>query len=307
MMQRLSGNAIAFIAMILWATQFPATAMIIDGWDPILMSPFRAGFSGIFLLLALLVTGGAHNLARARWRHVWWLGCIVLAISTVLFIWGQKYTHPITAAVIISMMPLISAAMGFLSRREQLTLPIVVGIVLALAGGYLTNLEPGAGLFGFGFQGGEPYMFASVVLFVWYSRETAERLGGISELAQAAFTLALAALGTAIFAFGCVAAGIVEPVYDLSLRSLGILAWCGAIAIGLAMALWFAAIKRIGTTITTMHHNLVPFYVILFSTLSGGVIYQEQAWGAFLVFLGAALAQIPITGWMRRRALADPA
>ncbi len=306
-MQRLTGNLVAFVAMILWATQFPVTSMIIDDWDPVLMAPFRAGFSAIFLLLALLLTGGAHNVLRIPWAPVWLLGCGMLTASTVLFIWGQKYTNPLTAAVIVSMMPLISAAIGLLTRQEKLTVSVSVGILCAVFGCYLTNLEPGSGLLAFGIQGGEPYMFASMVLFVWYSRETAERLSSISELAQAAFTLALAALGTAVFAVFCIGFGIVEPVYDLSFRSLGLLFWVGAFGVGLAMALWFAAIKRIGVTVTTLHHNMVPFYVIIFAAFGGGAIYQNQAWGAFLVFVGAAVAQLPIAHWLRRRAQPEPA
>jgi drug/metabolite transporter (DMT)-like permease len=303
-MQRVSGNIIAFAAMFLWATQFPAMALIVGDWDPVLMAPFRAGSSGIFLLFVLLATGGAHHMARVPWLHVMWIGGIVLTGSTIFFIWGQKQTHPVTAAIIVSLMPLISAAIGYLTKRERLTVPIGLGIVLAVAGAYLTNLEPGAGLFGFVLQGGEPYMLASVILFVWYSRETAERLTGISETAQAGFTLAFACLGSTIVAVAAVGLGVVDPVYDLSLKSVGIIAWCGAIAIGLAMALWFAAIKRIGVTVTTMHHNLVPFYVIVFASLGGGAVYGTQAWGAFLVFLGAALAQLPITAWLRRRGAA---
>lgn len=303
-MQRLSGNIIAFAAMALWATQFPVMAIIVGDWDPILLAPFRSGASGIFLLLALLLTGGAANISRVPWLQVMWIGGIMLTASTIFFIWGQKYTHPVTAAIIVSMMPLISAAIGYFSKREPLTMPIAAGIVLALAGAYLTNLEPGAGLFGFVLQGGEPYMLASVVLFVWYSRETAERLSGLSETAQAGFTLAFACLGSTIVALGAVGLGAVEPVYDLSLEAIGVIAWCGAVAIGLAMALWFAAIRRIGVTVTSMHHNMVPFYVIVFASLGGGAIYETQAWGALLVFLGAALAQLPITAWLRRRSAA---
>ncbi len=301
MRHRLSGNAIAFIAMILWATQFPVTAAIIDRWDPVLLAPFRAGFSAVFLLFLLLVTGGAHNVTRAPWPHVWWIGGGLLSASTVLFIWGQKYTDPVTAAIIISMMPLISAGLGLLERTERLTVSIVAGIALAVIGGYLTNLRPGEGLLAFGFQGGEPYMLASVFLFVWYSRVTAKRLTGISNLAQACFTLMVAALGTAAVAIGCVMLGIVDPVYDISVKSMSYIAWCGAIAIGLAMTLWFAAIRRIGVTITTMHHNLVPFYVILMATMVGGTMHLNQTWGALLVFLGAALAQLPIESWLRKR------
>ena len=150
-------------------------------------------------------------------------------------------------------------------------------------------------------MGGEFPLLGAIVLFVWYSRETTLRLSGISELAQAAFTLATATVGAALVAVAAVLLGLAEPVYDFGPKSIGIIVWVGAVAVGAAMAMWFAATRRLGVTITTMHHNLVPFYVILFSLTGGGVFLQNQAWGAVLVFVGAVLAQLPIMAWLRNR------
>ena len=301
MSEKAVGNLLAFLAMVLWATQFPGMAEVMETWHPILMTPFRLSASAIFLLFLLLVTGGAHHIRHANWRDVWILGGVVLTISTLLFIWGQKYAHPVTAAVIISLMPVISAFLDIVQKRAQVTLPIAIGIALAVAGGFITTLEPGKGGLAFGLMGGEFFLLAAVILFVVYSRETTIRLAGISELAQSAFTLAAGAIGAAIVAAAAVLVGFAEPVYDFSPKSVGIIAWVGAMAVGAAMAMWFAAARRLGVTITSMHHNLVPFYVILFSVAGGGAIFQNQAWGAVLVFSGAVLAQLPIAAWLKGR------
>lgn len=301
MSERISGNLLAFVAMILWATQFPAMAHVMQDWQPILMAPFRLSASAIFVLFLLLVTGGAHHIRNTPWRDVWLLGGVALTASTVLFVWGQKYAHPVTAAIILSMMPVISAIIGYFQRREQVTVPIAAGIVLAIVGGYVTALAPGQGFFAFGLQGGEALLLAAIIIFVWYTRETTSRLAGISELAQAAFTLTLATFSASLVAIAAVAAGFAEPVFDFGLESVAIIAWTGAIAVGFSMSLWFAATRRLGTTVTTMHHNLVPFYVMVMAVAGGGQIVQTQAWGALLVCIGAILAQIPIMQWMQRR------
>jgi drug/metabolite transporter (DMT)-like permease len=299
---RLAGNITAFVAMILWATQFPAMEHVLQTWQPVLMAPFRLAASAILLLLLLLATGGAHYVRAARWRDVWVLGGLFLAAATVLFVWGQKYTHPVTAAILISMMPVVSALIGFLQGRERVTVPVAAGICLAVIGGYITALSPEAGWFELGLQGGELLLLAAITLFVLYTRETTSRLANISELAQAAFTLTCATIGAAVFALGAVALGHAPPQFDFSPQSVGIIAWVGGISVGLSMVMWFIAARRLGVTITTMHHNLVPFYVMVMALFAGGEIFLTQAWGAVLVCIGAVLAQLP-SGyrWARRQ------
>ncbi len=303
---RVVGNAVAFVAMMLWATQFPAMEHVMQTWQPILMTPLRLSASAICLLFLLLVTGRSRHIQNVPWRQVWILGGIALTASTVLFVWGQKYTHPVTAAIIVSMMPVMSVVMGYLQRREELSIPIGIGIVLAVFGGYLTALAPDQGWLSFHFRGGEPLLLAAIICFVWYTRETTHRLSGMSELAQAAFTLTFAALGSALFAVAAILLGYAEPVYEFSLTSVGIIAWVGGIAVGVSMVLWFTAARRIGVTVTTMHHNLVPFYVMVMAVATGGALVQTQAWGALLVCAGAVLAQIPVFSLTRRRQFEAP-
>ena len=294
MNRRLAGNMMAFVAMIVWATQFPAMAHVMQSWHPLLMAPFRLGASALFLLALLLLTGGAHQVRNANWRDVWILGGVFLAASTLLFVWGQKYAHPVTAAIIISMMPIVSALIGYLQNRERLTIPLVIGIVLAVVGGYITALAPGQGWLELGLQGGEILLFGAILLFVLYTRETTSRLSNMSELAQAAFTLTCATVGSVTIAVIAVTLGFATPEYDFSATSIAIIAWVGAMSVGLSMVLWFASARRLGVTVTTMHHNLVPFYVMVMALFAGGEIFQTQAWGAFLVCIGAVLAQVPI-------------
>ena len=301
MRARVVGNAVAFVSMMLWATQFPAMEHVMQSWQPLLMAPFRLGASAICLLFLLALTGGAHHIRNVPWRDVWIVGGIALTASTVFFVWGQKYTHPVTAAIIVSMMPVLSVLMNFVERRERIDVAVAAGILLTVVGGYITALAPDQGWLSFELRGGELPLLVAVGCFVWYTREATERLGGISELAQAAFTLAFASVGSALVAVAAILLGIAEPVYDFSFASIGIIAWVGAIAIGVPMALWLAASKRLGVTVTAMHHNLVPFYVMIMAVAVGGSLVETQALGALLVCMGALLAQIPLGAYLQRR------
>ena len=105
----------------------------------------------------------------------------------------------------------------------------------------------------------------------------------------------MSGLITALVAAGWRLGGAVEPVPDISLTSLALLVWLGGIAIGASTVLWYAAGRMIGVTVTSMHHNMVPFYVIAMAALTGATVSREHVIGAVLVIAGAVLAQVPLT------------
>jgi len=77
----------------------------------------------------------------------------------------------------------------------------------------------------------------------------------------------------------------------VSFTSLALLMWLGGIAIGASTVWWYAAGRMIGVTVASMHHNMVPFYVIVLAALGGAVVTGQHVLGALLVVAGAAIAQ----------------
>jgi drug/metabolite transporter (DMT)-like permease len=69
--------------------------------------------------------------------------------------------------------------------------------------------------------------------------------------------------------------------------------WLGVVATGATMVLWMTASRLLGVTVTCIHLNSVPFYVILMALAVGGTIFASQVWGAGLVAAGAVLSQLP--------------
>jgi len=124
-------------------------------------------------------------------------------------------------------------------------------------------------------------------------------------MAKSAFVMLVAGLFTALVAGAWRLGGAAEPVPDISLTALGLLVWLGAIAIGASTVLWYAAGRMIGVTVTSMHHNMVPFYVIAMAALTGAAVTPQHIIGAVLVIAGAVLAQVPLKARARAR-VADP-
>jgi len=71
-------------------------------------------------------------------------GLLSIGVAYTLQIVAQKTAHPAHASIILSMEALFAGVGGVLFLREPLTLRLVVGGLLMLAGMILSQLEPGA-------------------------------------------------------------------------------------------------------------------------------------------------------------------
>ena len=301
MSNRLKGNLAAFIAMLLWSTGFPVVAEILRSWDPLLLAPPRLATSATVLLVLLALTGGLTALRNINWWDITWIGGGILSLSTILLLYGQEITHPVAVAVVISTMPMISATMGLFGGQERISVSLAVGIVLSVSGGIVTSLTPGETGANEGSLYGAALVFIAVTLFVWYTRACNERLSRLPDLAKSGLTLLAAAIIVTDITFAAIGWDLAPLQYDMSWRTLALIGWLGGVAIGIAMALWFTSSRLIGVTLTAMHHNLVPFYVILIAFAAGGSIAKHHLLGACLAVTGALIAQLPALGGTQTR------
>ena len=290
----LKGNMAAVASHVLWATTFPATQILLAGWEPVLLTTGRlvTALVGILLLFPLL--GRRPRLAGMPWRAALRIGAFYMAPSVLLAVWGQALSDPLTAAIIITSMPLVSALIGWSGGTERLHPALLVGLALAIAGGILAS-SGNAGRLG-GFRGGELLVLGSVTLWTLYSRAVVRELAELDHLDQSLVTMTCGAGTLVLVSSLLVTAGIVPARLDLSPGMLGVLLWMGTIGVGLTLPLWFVAARHLGVTIAAMHQNLLPFYVMVFALLLGGAFDRRALLGALLVSLGALVAQLP---WRR--------
>ncbi len=292
---RLAGNFVGVLCMLLWATNFPLADRLLADWHPVLLTPVRSGMAALALVFVVICMGQWRQLFALKVRHLVGAGGVALAASNLMFVWGQRYVDPATAAILVSAMPIVSVVMGVVTRVERLTVVLAAGIVLAAAGGAIASigLQDGASGSREGSYLGAIVIATGVVFYVWYSRSMVAVSPQVSPLAKAAISMVMLTLMTLIYAEFAVLFGLVPLEYDLSGPSLLMLAWLGPISIGASTVLWFLAGKMVGITIASMHHNLVPLYVMVIMLLLGGSIEVLTLAGAGLVIAGAALAQLP--------------
>jgi drug/metabolite transporter (DMT)-like permease len=204
----------------------------------------------------------------------------------------------VTAAVIISSMPLVSAMLGWLTGRERITAALLVALVLVVTGGIMTSAAP-AGDGSASSPLGAGLMFVATLLYLWYTRLMVEDFAAVPVLAKTAASTIVGALLAALAAGASVLFGVVAPEYDLSASTVGLLVWLG-LAVGFSAVLWFWVSGKIGVTVAAMHNNLVPFYVILLGAAIGSAVGGQQLVGALLVIAGTAIVQIPASLWRSR-------
>ncbi len=288
----ISGNLVALACMVLWATTFPATDILLRDWHPLLLVPARLVPGTAAILVITVLAGHGGTFARAPWRLIFLYGGFGMGAGTLLIVWAQDFSDAVTVSIILTTMPLVSAVMGYFAGSERVTVALAFGIVFAIAGGILISLRPDVA--GIGFRGGEVLALAAVVLWAWFARGAVARMAVLPDLARAAYNMVAASVTVVLAMALALALGAIELRYDLSPASIGLVLWVGIVANGLTMVFWMTASRLLGVTVTAIHLNGVPFYVILMALAVGGAIYTFQIWGACLVAAGALLAQLPV-------------
>jgi drug/metabolite transporter (DMT)-like permease len=285
----LVGNALCMASMLAWALGLPALGHLVQFIPPVPLTAFRVGLAGTVLVIAWLAWEGAGALRRAPWLRGIGVGFVVMGVGAILVAVALERTDPVTVAIITALMPVIGIALECLLDGRRLTLTLVVGLLLSLAGG-LVALDLGATTPGLGL--GALAAFGSVLAFTWGSRASVTAFPGLTPLGRTAITVAGAGISMAVLAAISALlggapvnwAGIGPPeVAALVAASIG--------SIALSQTLWIASVGLLGIGIASLHMNAVPFYVMALTFALGGAWNWAQAAGAGIVVLGVATAQ----------------
>ena len=77
-------NGALVISTAVWATMFPVTEALLDGWDPFLLTAVRLGLAAVILLSVHCLRERAAVLSRTLpWKDIWPLGGVGSAGSAV--------------------------------------------------------------------------------------------------------------------------------------------------------------------------------------------------------------------------------
>ena len=280
--------------MLVWAVGLPAADLLIGPVPALPLTAARIAIAAIFLLPLWWISEGSQALRAAHWGKGFLVGGGGLGLGAFMLLLGQAKTNMVTVAVISAAMPLVGIAIEVVLDGRKMSLALVLGVLLSLAGGVMVLRGDGDGL---GWGLGALWCFGSIVLYTLGSRMSVSAFPDLTPLGRTTVTLTGAALATSLAAGVNALLGGAGPQWEvLGLQELGALAVFAIGGLAISQVLWIMAIGSLGIAMSSLHINATPFYVMLILFAMGGAWQWTQALAAAVVGLGVLVAQgvVPI-------------
>ena len=288
----LTANLICMGSMLIWAAGLPAADHLIPLLIPEQLNALRMLLAGGFLVVIWALFEGFAPLRATNWLKGIAVGSLI-GLGAWFLIKGQAIGGAVTAAVISSTLPVVGIALEVALDGRKVTLALILGLILSLAGGVMA-LDLGAGGAGGGLSlaWGAFLCFGSVVSFTIGSRLTVTAFPKETPLGRTAVTLTGAAIAALIVAGGQVGLGGEMPTFAAwGWKEIGAILLFSVGALGISQVMWIMSVERLGIGLSALHINAAPFYVMLILFALGGLWNWPQAVAAALVGLGVLIAQ----------------
>jgi drug/metabolite transporter (DMT)-like permease len=288
----LTANLICMGSMLIWAAGLPAADHLIPLLIPEQLNALRMLLAGGFLVVIWALFEGFAPLRATNWLKGIAVGSLI-GLGAWFLIKGQAIGGAVTAAVISSTLPVVGIALEVALDGRKVTLALILGLLLSLAGGVMA-LDLGAGGAGGGLSlaWGAVLCFCSVVSFTIGSRLTVTAFPKETPLGRTAVTLTGAAIAALIVAGGQVGLGGEMPSFAAwGWKEIGAILLFSVGALGISQVMWIMSVERLGIGLSALHINAAPFYVMLILFALGGLWNWPQAFAAALVGLGVLIAQ----------------
>ncbi|OIQ89594.1 EamA-like transporter family protein [mine drainage metagenome] len=282
---RSAGLAFLAFAGIAWGGMLPLGKVLFHHLDPVVMTALRYGFAALLFLGALVWREGRAALRlQGRGARLWLLGTVGFAGFNLLGFEGLQRTQPEQAAVMVALMPLVTALVqwaGYAQRPARATWAAIglalLGVLLVLSGGSATRLLRGGDVHG------DLLVLAGALCWVSYTLG-ARAFPGWSPLRYTALSCGFGASSIVLIAVAGMASGHlpVPDAADLRASAWG-LAYLVLIAAFVAVLGWNAGIARVGATAGVLFINLVPVTAFAIGACMGRHFGGAELIGAALV------------------------
>ena len=289
--EKLAANASLAISAMVWATMFPATEFLLTTWDPFVLTALRLGLGGLILLVVLWLREPATLMpGTLPWRDLWLLGGLGIGLGTSLLAIGIMYSGAVLASIIAASSPIIATFMARFLYGIPVGRPVVAGAVVAVAGGVTAAIAGADGVVEV--KGGEVLVFASMVLWVWYSQSAQRRLAGLSQVAIASLTLLTGSASLALALPLLMALGLSSPLIDTTPSTLLLILYIAAGPASFSITCWHYGVSRMGVAIASIYGNMVPVVVVVIAMIGGRPPRVAHLVGGALIIAGVLYAQL---------------
>jgi drug/metabolite transporter (DMT)-like permease len=271
---------LGFLAAI-WGGSFLFLRIAAPRFGPIPLVDVRLALGA--LVLAPFLWRARRQLAAAGWLKIMAIGLVNTLLPFLLFAWGAERAPAGVSAIVNSMSVPFAALAAFVLFREHLSARYLAGLAIGLIGVVVlaSGDVDGAGV------GPAVAAGATAALLYGVSANLVKRyFAGLPPAAVAAATLAWGAVLLAPFAVWQWPSAQVPAQAWLSLFALGV------VCTGVAYAVYFRLIQRVGAPRATTVTYLVPMFGVLWAWLAlGEPLTISMAFGGALILGGMLLGR----------------
>jgi drug/metabolite transporter (DMT)-like permease len=282
-----------FTALI-WGSMTPLLKVLTEVIDIWLLAALRYVLGLPFLALCLLLAAPRRQVTRKLdIGQLALLGLAMMAFS-VLYTVGVRYSHPVTAVIVLNFGPVISAVMARIMLGTRTAPGFGVALGLSLAGGMLVVYgTPGARERGLGLEGGEPLLLIAQICWQWYSIRAQQWFGDRGQIGLSTITSAAAALWMLVGYLTLLGAGVAGgPPPTLAWHHIAYLVWICVFGVAVAILLWNVGVSRLGLPVASLHMNATPVFAVLTAAAIGLPPTAWQIVGGVIVLAGIVYMQL---------------
>lgn len=279
------------IVSVLWGLNYPASAYLLQGFSPVVLSTIRICSTSLFLITVAFIHKGVRKPTLAEWKLLIGAGIFGTLINQTFYFTGLHHTTPSNASLIIAMAPIATIFLERVVYKEKLTMKKTSGAIISLIGVFsIIGVANGS----FGVSIGDLNIVVSMLclsISLLYIRALTKTLSSYI------ITIYATTLGSVLM----IPAAGVEAVVAGSRFGDTYLMWAliisaGIIAQGIGGFWWNKGVAEVGAGTASMFMNIQPFVAILASHFFlGDPILLNQIIGGILVLLGVFIANMPST------------
>ena len=283
----LRGAALLSFTAIAWGGMLHVAKPMLVTLDPFWLNGIRYAIAApLFAAILVLVEGRRALSFEGQALRAAVLGTVGFAGFGIVALLGVRGTRPEYAALILAMMPMITALIGWLRGLARPSAFASFCMVLGLAGVLLTASQGSPSRILEGSVGSaEALVFAGVACWAIYTQGI-PRFSSWSPLRITALTSLASLPGFAgLVALATWSGLVTTPDAEVLVETGWGMAYIIAVATILAMLAWNAGIKRLGPLNGVLFINLVPVSAFAIGIAFGRRFSSSELIGAALVIL----------------------
>jgi drug/metabolite transporter (DMT)-like permease len=276
--------------MLLWAANFYAVKIALEYYAPLGVATWRFLF-GVLTLLGILFIRNRKEVflfkfTKKEWWYLFLTAFFGIFLTIYFFNVGLKTTSAINGSLIIATAPAITGVLSFFLLKQKLTfkqwLAIAIsfiGVIIILVKGDITKL------FELKFEIGDIYILLMAIVFSYSQIIVSKYLAHIDAIKMTGIASFFALVLFSIFSIPELAANPIPTAASFWWSVL----FMGILGSGIAYAAFYYCVVKLGTTISALSMNLIPFFAVLLAFPFGEKLHSVQILGGLIIIIGLIL------------------